>query len=333
MSCILLKNTEKYGYNKPHNINKNEFIEGFSSISIPQAWVQTYENVVLKINDKKMIMYPYSNGTWTANLAKPNEEEKSYSFKNVIWLVDSSYNYIHFLHSIVPRFDLLQEAGLINDDTVYILENYRTYRREIIEEKIGISPDKIFELENNTTFECENCIVTSRPMEPPCYPTWAVEYLRKLFSEELKTEDKKRIYISRADATKRRVNNEQEVIDFLSNYGFETHILEPMKVVDQAKLFASAEVIIAPHGANMGNLVFCNPNTKIIELFNPYYTPSMYYGLSLKMNCQYSAIFSPNEGFIVPGETTIPFEVAQSINIDVDLQKLKSTMDEMDIQQ
>jgi capsular polysaccharide biosynthesis protein len=330
-STISLKKPEKYGYGTPAYLaDKPDFINGFESISIPNAWVQLYKNVVLKIDEKKMIMHPYSNGTWAAGLAKPNEEEKSYSFKNVVWLVDGAYNYVHFLHAIVPRFDLLKEANLIGEDTVYIVENYRSYRKEIIEERIGISPSQIFELQNKTTFECENCILASRPIEiPHSYPTWAVEYLRQLFSGEVQTKGNKRIYISRADATKRRVNNEQEVTELLSNYGFESYTLEAMTVAEQVELFASSEAIIAPHGANMGNLIFCNSGTKVIEIFNPYYTPSMYYGLARKMNCVYRAIFSENHGFIIPGETTIPFEVAQSINIDVNLQKLKSTIDEM----
>jgi capsular polysaccharide biosynthesis protein len=330
-STILLKNSEKYGYGTPAYLSdKPEFIDGFESINISRAWIQSYDNVVLKVNEKKMVMHPYSNGTWAAGLAKPNEEEKSYRFKNVVWLVDGAYNYVHFLHSIVPRFDLLKDAGLLNSDTVYIVENYRSYRREIIEERIGIPANQIYELQNNTTFECENCILTSRPIEiPHSYPTWAVQYLRQLFNEELITENNKKIYISRADAQKRRVNNEQEVIEFLTNKNFEIHTLETLTVAEQVKLFSSANTIIAPHGANMGNLVFCQPNTKVIEIFNPYYTPSMYYGLARKMNCTYRAIFSENQGFVIPGETIIPFEVAQSINIDVDLQKLETTMNEM----
>jgi len=335
MKTISLKQEEKYGYGTPiYLAEKLEFTESFQEIRIPKAWVQTYEDVKLEISDKSMIVHPYSNGVWAAGMAKPNEEKRTYRFSNVVWLVDGAYNYVHFLHSILPRFDLLKESGMVDDETVYIVEDYRGYRKEIIEDRIGISPEQIFELKNNTFIECKNFITTSRPIEiPNIYPTWAVNYLRSLFSNELdKAESGKRVYISRADANKRRVNNEKDVIECLSQYGFETHLLSSKSVAEQAELFASAEVVVAPHGANMGNLVFAKAGTKVIEIFNPYYTPSMYYGLARKMNCQYRAIFSDNKGFSIPGETTIPFEVAQSINIDVDIKALEGMLKVLDVQ-
>ena len=39
---------------------------------------------------------------------------------------------------------------------------------------------------------------------------------------------------------------------------------------------ASASVVLAPHGAGLSNIVFCQPGTKIIELFAPTYVPPCY---------------------------------------------------------
>lgn len=78
-----------------------------------------------------------------------------------------------------------------------------------------------------------------------------------------------KIFISRRQALGRRVINEFEVMNFLSNLGFKSYVLEEMNYSEQVKLFAQAEIIIAPHGAGLTNLIFAD-NPIIIELFSTY---------------------------------------------------------------
>ncbi|MBD1921548.1 glycosyltransferase family 61 protein [Microcoleus sp. FACHB-831] len=54
------------------------------------------------------------------------------------------------------------------------------------------------------------------------------------------------------------------MINFLKKFGFEQVTLESLSVSDQAALFSSAQVVIAPHGAGLSNVVFCNRGTKVI---------------------------------------------------------------------
>jgi capsular polysaccharide biosynthesis protein len=42
--------------------------------------------------------------------------------------------------------------------------------------------------------------------------------------------------------------------------------LSGLTLADQARLFASASHIVAPHGAGLANLIFCNPGVSICEL-------------------------------------------------------------------
>jgi capsular polysaccharide biosynthesis protein len=74
-----------------------------------------------------------------------------------------------------------------------------------------------------------------------------------------------RIYISRADADRKNVINEAEVVKCLHRYGFERYVLGNLHVVEQAQLFANAEYIIGPTGSGFHNLVFSDDPT-IIEL-------------------------------------------------------------------
>ena len=40
-----------------------------------------------------------------------------------------------------------------------------------------------------------------------------------------------------------------------------------LSLVEQIRLFAEADVIVAPHGASLANLPFCSPGSTLLELF------------------------------------------------------------------
>jgi capsular polysaccharide biosynthesis protein len=78
-----------------------------------------------------------------------------------------------------------------------------------------------------------------------------------------------KVIISRRKALGRRIANENEVIEALEPLGFVIYILEEMSYLEQVKLFAQAQVIVAPHGAGLTNLIFADHPT-ILELFGAY---------------------------------------------------------------
>ena len=56
----------------------------------------------------------------------------------------------------------------------------------------------------------------------------------------------RKIYITRRDALTRRIENEKEFVEWLSQYEFELVQLEGLPVVDQAKLFANLRIVLGP---------------------------------------------------------------------------------------
>ena len=54
----------------------------------------------------------------------------------------------------------------------------------------------------------------------------------------------------------------------LENFGFEIFFGEDLSVSETIGLFAEAEFVIGPMGSNMGNLLFSNPGTKVIETYS-----------------------------------------------------------------
>jgi capsular polysaccharide biosynthesis protein len=85
----------------------------------------------------------------------------------------------------------------------------------------------------------------------------------------------RRLYIARR--RHRQVSNIAEMQPLLDQNGFTTHTLDDLSVDEQIELFSHAQFVISPHGAELGNLLFCHPGTKVLELapdchFLPYFS-------------------------------------------------------------
>ncbi len=76
-----------------------------------------------------------------------------------------------------------------------------------------------------------------------------------------------RLYISRGSVPKRRVRNEEQVMEILSPHGFQRVCLEQLPLREQMHLFQRATHIIAPHGGALTNLLHISPGCQVLEVF------------------------------------------------------------------
>lgn len=233
-------------------------------------------------------------------------------------------NYFHWMFDIVARICLLLLSNFKIDKFV-INQCQKQFQRETIE-SLGISQDQIIESEIYPYIEAERLLVPSFSYSDGKYlriPKWGCDFLRNSFLPEQVKETKyhqtERIYISRKEASRRQVVNEQEVVSFLDTFDFENVTLESISVAKQAALLASAKVVIAAHGAGLTNLVFCSSGTKVIELFAPEYLVKYYWIVSNVCGLEYYYLLG--EQF----QEEHPRKAAEK-NIFVDLSKLFNLM-------
>ena len=76
----------------------------------------------------------------------------------------------------------------------------------------------------------------------------------------------RRLYISRADSGGRVLINEKEIIERAARAGFTPVELSKLSLADQVRLFTEASHILAPHGAGLTNIGFCQPGARLCEL-------------------------------------------------------------------
>lgn len=202
--------------------------------------------------------------------------------------VFSTGNYYHWMFEALPRLDLLKQAGVdLGTIDGFIVNDTANQFVQPSLAALGIPADKLRVTRDGYAWRCEELLVPSMPCQTN--PSlWVCEFLRHhLLPLAAGNSKRERLFVSRAPGAKRRVTNETEVETLLAARGFRKVYLESCSLAEQIALFAGAEAIVAAHGASMANLVFCAPQTKVIEIFEPEYVNPCYWGVAQQVSLDY----------------------------------------------
>lgn len=221
----------------------------------------------------------------------PQIENKTVAVLNSFF----GFNYYHWMFDVAARLYLIRKSNITID--LYITSCPFPFQDEILT-LLGIPPEKRINIMPYLFIQANKLVIPSFIHSyKGIMPGWSVHFLREelyLKRDVKKRAGYERIYISRARAQHRKMINEDEVMNLLEQHGFKCIFLEDESVLDKIEIFHSAEMIIAPHGAGLTNLLFCNPGTKIIELFHPGWIFPCYRFISFYAGLDYHCL--PGEG-------------------------------------
>lgn len=291
-------------YTTTYNSRTVDFPEQFV-IRLPRGQLMSNLGGVLTTNNRPFFDYVHEINTdlpnfpdWKVDSIKQTIKSKypyhPTLFSGTVALLASRGEdiYYHWMLEVLPRLKLIAMSG-ISCDKVYVGQNNRKYKEETLT-RCGFSSDHIIYAQQNTLLKADCVIIPSMPhlIANTC-PTWAYDYVRTLFLKDTATEAAvpyRKLYITRAKPTanrnQRRIVNEYAVFSYLAKLGFEKVTLEELSVKQQAKLFNSAQTIVAAHGASLTNLVFCNSQhpVTVIEIYQPQWLVNCYSWLTTTLN-------------------------------------------------
>ena len=250
-------------------------------------------------NDTKQYVYKFSDvylykegrvitedGTWLVTSYAPGNERLPFAIPAVVEFREIAgvvalfatvyqHSWYHWLLEALPRLYILQQSGL-QYDYLYVYNGGMTEIQKqslhAVLDYLGIVQNKIIFANETVCLHVERVIAPSYPMicnRGGVWPLWVRDFLQAVFLQDRDQSVCKtgsRIYISRADATTRRVSNEAELVTLLERYGFEKVLFSALTLYEQAAICHNAEVIVGPHGAGLSNIVFCRPGTKFLEI-------------------------------------------------------------------
>ena len=194
--------------------------------------------------------------------------------------------YAHWLLDVLPRFFALE---FLPADEIRVLVSgpLSSWQRESLQ-MLDVDERQVVVLGSNY-LELETLYFPSYVGDPGNPHPWGCEWLRSrlLPGTAGNTGRRRRLFISRRNAPKRRLVNEDELEQTLSLHGFEIIESDKLSFPDEVRLFSEAEAIVGPHGAGMTNALFAPEGCKILEIFDPQDVKANNYALACLLQQEY----------------------------------------------
>jgi len=245
----------------------NKIIEGpsFQIRNGPEATIQ-----YSKISDN--IVFSKGTPRWTRNL--------NGSVLSLLTGGAGNNNYWHWLYDVLPKINLCSKFVNLNEVDFFLLPNLkRKFQKETLD-CLNIPEYKRISSEKYRHIRAKELIITDHPVvttgnatkDIQNIPNWISLWLKEKFLNTENTINKKNnVYIDRNDELSkelpvRSISNENEIKKYLLKKKFVIAKLHNIHFKEQVNLFHNAECIVGLHGGGFGNIAFCKPGTKIIEL-------------------------------------------------------------------
>ena len=250
-------------------------------MKMPSVLYDPHQGLVLDknriaIEDKSQVPMRKHWYRWKPFLSNNIEEISGVSFA----FRSSSKLYYHLLTDHLPALFMLGKLDWgLEDNTKLLIPGPMTDVQKFFIPKLCPEQVEICEIKSERLYRLDQYLYVSYLSQRSvgCLPPYYLDHFLQLFAPSRPRQKNKRIYISRAKSKRRRILNEKELVAGLAKYGFVSYVLEEMSVEQQISLFYDAEMVVAPHGAGLVNLLFSD-KTKLLELFpGPLLRPHYYF--------------------------------------------------------
>jgi capsular polysaccharide biosynthesis protein len=169
------------------------------------------------------------------------------------------------------------------------------FQKEIYE-LFEIPQNKFVHLETYPHIQSDRLVYFTPTYQPDMKAlAWVRDTILNSIDKNVSTE--KRIYISRQRSNSKRIKNHEEIIPLLEKFDFKIIKPEEMTLFEQVETFYNANFVIGAHGAALANLMFCKPDTNVIEIRSSLHqgsfsAPFVYMWYKELNNLKYSLLLS-----------------------------------------
>jgi len=141
-----------------------------------------------------------------------------------------------------------------------------------------------------------------------------------------------KIYLSRQHQVRRRILNGDEVEMSLKSRGYQVIHPETLAFDQVASIISEADVIVAPNGAALCNILFSSNNTRVGVIYPESHIDDYYYRVTMDLGLDFFGILSMNTNDNVPLNELINHYYYPSVSSDfhVNLDRLNQLLDDIE---
>ena len=295
---IIYKNGKQFtsprysGYIIPPELDQNEYIKNIKERAKHKhtdCYEKDYSKGILKIVDayvdygQKSNVVPWSIYTkdnicvyyqYNRRIRIPEMANENINYVDSLCTCGLAFypnEFGHYPCESIPKIIRLMENETVSSQNVPILVSEKMHKFLTQIERYANRNYIIHIPHNKTTFFAKELYFTN-------YFISKSDFLlaQKIFNESVhkKKSDKQCttiLIIDRSDANKRRVLNSTELVSSIQstfsqdNIEVVSFVAQKHTLKETMEMFYNADVVLAPHGAGLSNILFCRPEIQIIE--------------------------------------------------------------------
>lgn len=248
------------------------------------------------------IINPSSEKIMSLSLLEKNEELKlelkqieEIISTSVFFFVYNTDNYYHFIYDTLPYLisflnlkKEIPELKLLMNYPNFTKKEFYKFVKEFLE-ILNIFEDDIIIIDKNKKYSevyvsssFTHGIDSNLPPREEIYDFYKMIISKVKSFQNFTFETPKKIYVSRRTwlssdisnigtnyTTRRKLECEDELVEFLEKNGFTEIFSENLSTLDKIHLFNNAEIIIGAIGGGLCNVLFANKKCKLISICSP----------------------------------------------------------------
>jgi capsular polysaccharide biosynthesis protein len=241
----------------------------------------------------------------------------------ILSVAAADVNYWHWTFEVLPRIDRLRRAGFSPESIDWFVVNHRDlpFQRETLAD-LGVPWSKVIRADAALQLECAHAVTTSLMPERFAVTAAACAFLNaRAAAQWPEARPGRRLFISRRQAGFRRLLNEEAVLAELRPRGFEVVECEGLTVAEQRRCFREAAVVVAPHGAGLTNLVYCQPGTRVLEFMPPRYVDLSFWCFTSHLRMVHGVLMGEGER---PADSLDP--MARQDDLTISVERLRAAL-------